>query len=137
MEVYSAIALAMGRKRPRPPSPERDAEYMARDLMRRLEAARGPSTASNRADIDSLASKLYGADAPDVIARAGLEQVRRHRTDRSHDYFYAGTRAGGGLFYVKIRAGGVGGDRKGRPIGNDSSDTDGGVAAEGSVEGAA
>jgi hypothetical protein len=139
-EVYSAIALTMSRKRTRPPSPERDVGGMARDLLTHLEQVRGPTIASRKAEIDSFASQLYGTAASDVIDRAGLERVRTTiggRADRSNEYFYARPRISGGLLYMRIRAGDGGCNRKGRLIGNDSSDTDGGVTAEGPLEGAA
>lgn len=138
MEVYSAIALAMRRKRPRPPSPER-IEYMARDLLTRLESVQGPTAASRKEAIDQFASRLYGVHGSEVIARAGLEHYRTTiggRADRSNEYVYAKARAGGGRSYVRIsanpRAVGGGAHEKGALRGDDSSGSEG-VAASGSV----
>lgn len=107
MEIYSAVALAMGRKRQRSPSPVRSIESMANDLLGRLEIAESSASASCQEDIDALAHRLYGLDGARVISHAGLMRCRTRvgcRAVRCNKYFY--TRGGlrRGHRFIAIRS---------------------------------
>ena len=91
-EVYSAVALAMRRKRRRSPSPLRSMDDMVRDLLGRLEIAKSASGASLQAEVDALARQLYGVESERVIARAGLMRLRTRvlgdDMDRNNRFLY-------------------------------------------------